>query len=139
MEAELNPAPRSETLAERQPDWFLLIRRWSGVPDVVGDEIALAAVCDRLLAMIDLELKEKHSRTYFEDDARAVIGRVVERGNAGELDWFLIGLPGPQGIEGLDAVVNFCLRGRDPSEFLFAVATELLGHLGEYVAGHKFQ
>src|ERR1039457_1851661 len=125
MEAELNPAPRSETLAERDADWFLLIRRWSGVPDLVGDEIALSAACDSMAATIDSELKQKYPKTHFHGDARFVISRVVELGNAGELDWFLMGWPGPQGIGGLDGAAKFCLRDRDPSEFLFAVATEL--------------
>jgi hypothetical protein len=142
MEDELASTPQSHTLTERGPaDWFLLIRRWSGVPDVVGDEIAVTAVCDRLLAMIDPELKEKYPRTHFRGDALLAIGGVVKRGNAGELDWFLMGLTaGPQGIEGLiEDAAKFCLEDRNPSEFRLAVTIELLGHLREYIDGHKFQ
>jgi hypothetical protein len=140
MEDEL-AIPRSSTLAERNADWFLLIRRLCGVPDVVSDEIALKAVCAHFLLMVDTELRDEYAATdSTQDAAHAIVGRVVNKGNAGELDWFLMDTPGPHGVDGLEAAANLCIEGwTPPSEFRLKFAVELLGHLGEYVADHRFQ
>lgn len=94
-----------------------------------------------MLPMVDTELGDEYAATdSTQDAAHAIVGRAVKRGNAGELDWFLMGVPGPHGVEGIEAAANLCLEGwTPPSEFRLRLAIELLGHFGEYVADHRFQ
>jgi hypothetical protein len=83
--------------------------------------------------MVDAELRDEYATVgSTQDAAHAIVNGVVERAIGANL--------GAHGVEGLEAAAELCLEGwTPPSEFRLKLTIELLGHLGEYVADHRFR
>jgi hypothetical protein len=86
-----------------EAQWRQLVRRALGVPDLIGDEVALAMVTDVVFS------SELQSQPRSDDDdviAQAVWDAVVKLGAAGELDAFLMERSGPSGRLDWDWLYN---------------------------------
>jgi hypothetical protein len=127
------------------PHWQTILRRSLDIPDVVGEEAALAAVRHRLE-------QEFHGSSLMEGDEPKAAERVLETVLAllsrGELDdifipdslvlhYIKVGQPHPE-VERVLSAGGFS-TGSDDLRRRAANAVEfLLGHLARYVAKHPF-
>jgi hypothetical protein len=138
-----------------EAQWHQLVRRALGVPDLIGDEVALAMVTDVVFS------SEPQSQSRSDDDefiAQAVWDAVVKLGAAEELDAFLMersGPPGPLDWDWLyDRVVTDARSALDdvvadaryslglprlPDRLPHWLAEPLLLRIRDFVKAHPFQ
>jgi hypothetical protein len=86
-----------------EAQWRQLVRRAVGVPDLIGDEVALAMVTDVVFS------SELQSQPRSDDDdviTEAVWAAVVKLGAAEELDAFLMERSGPPGSLDWDSLFD---------------------------------
>jgi hypothetical protein len=138
-----------------EAQWRQLVRRAAGVPDLIGDEVALAMVTDVVFS------SELQSQPRSDDDdviTEAVWVAVVKLGAAEELDAFLMersGPPGPLDWDSLyDRVVTDARSALDdvvadaryslglprlPETLPRWLAEPLLLRIRDFVKAHPFQ
>ena len=126
-----------------EAQWRQLVRRAVGVPDLIGDQVALAMVTDVVFS------SELQSQPRSDDDdviAEAVWAAVVKLGAAEELDAFLMERSGSSGRldwDWLDDVVADARYSlglpRLPETLPRWLAEPLLLRIRDFVKAHPFQ
>jgi hypothetical protein len=135
MDNEESPRGRDE--------WVQLIRRTYGVPDIIGETVALESTAKSVLAKVDKDKLEEVDRTTSLAHASEIVLIIAGKGADHLLDTFLMDYPIPFGetytSDPLVFAANQCIKGSNPTELRQAIAMQILHSVKDYIHGHKFR
>ncbi len=117
-------------------DWLELIRRSFGLPDVIGDGMALEVIVDRVVSLVPPRLTEE-AKGDVASWAVEIIGAVAKAGAAEKLDGFLMDRPLPLGADHetsyVEKTADVCISEMDASRLRRAIAVQVLEPLKSFV------
>jgi hypothetical protein len=127
-------------MAGSEAEWRLLVRRAFGVPDLIGDEVALAIVADAIYNQQELVGMQRQLPVTKDVLAIAVWDAVVKAGVDGDLDAFLTDRPEVTNVGWYyNHVIERVRTTLDNQNVPAGVVASLLTVVHEFVQTHRFR